>query len=511
MNINFKIGLSKNNLPIIEPFEINNETIAIQSAYSPDREAERIINNVDFSDKEIIIILGLGLGYYLAALSKKKLQNKKIIVIEKFAEIYNLFLQHKDKIFRQNNCDFEILINPNEHELMTVFSQYINFKNFFKIKIIENHNLMKLDINFYHFVLKSLQKYLEFTQSNLLTTSKFGEEWILNSFENLRYYKDNYNFPILKKYCADKPALIVSAGPSLEKNIQLLKKFKDNFFVFCVDTAANALISNNIIPDFICAIDSQIENYKLLENIENPNIYLITTLIVNPNIPKKFNTQFYFNTKQPVDSLLEKFGYSANFVKSGGSVATSLFSIVREIYCNPIIFIGQDLSFTNLYTHTKLSNKFLNIYKSLNKFTTFETLFFNENIGQIYETDIFGKRVFTSKSLLDFCRWFELEFTNPGYNCRYINASGAGILKNNIEIIDFEKVCSEICSKKISKHILLENEQKLISDNNFQNLIKKLNNDFAKLLNIENLLNKTNLQNLMNCCLSHFKNNYLKK
>lgn len=69
-----------------------------------------------------------------------------------------------------------------------------------------------------------------------------------------------YKLPFLtenKDALKGTPAIIVSAGPSLNKNIEILKKYKDNAVIFCVGTALRTLYNNNITPDFLNVIETE--------------------------------------------------------------------------------------------------------------------------------------------------------------------------------------------------------------------------------------------------------------
>ena len=59
----------------------------------------------------------------------------------------------------------------------------------------------------------------------------------------------------LKSQMADIPAAVVSAGPSLDKNIQLLKRGAEKFLIIAVSTALKPLLKTGVFPDFIVAID----------------------------------------------------------------------------------------------------------------------------------------------------------------------------------------------------------------------------------------------------------------
>lgn len=481
----FELSTAKNGSPILMPVNHEGERILIHSSYNPETESERFISRQNIGNNKIIILLGLGLGYILEEILKCSGNSAEIIVIEFHKDVFKLYSETRRKIISEKYGEKKIsyLIAPDENEMLNCFAEKISFSNMYKIKVIEHQNSVKLSAKFYADALKILNKYNSFTKSNLITTGKFGQEWLNNSILNLKKLHDSFDISLLKKYYRGYPALIVSAGPSLDKNLDTLKNYVDNYIIFCVDTALSALLKKNIFPDFICSIDSQYNNYLLVKGLGYTKIPLITTLIANPNTLEEFanSMKFFFSSKSAVDEYLEKKNAGLQFIKSGGSVATSLFSICRYAGCDPIVFIGQDLAMTDSKTHSTLTAKYEKGAYSLNKFFTYETYFYSENTDSIFIEDINGAMVMTTPILYNFCRWFEIEFQSGG--SRYINSTGAGILKKNIEIIDFIEVSQKFCSSKIQKK-----KKELYNECNFSNrcriyanIIKSIEDEIKKI------------------------------
>jgi len=462
----FEIARAKNGSPVFQPVNIGNERIMIHSAYDPEAEADRIADMHNLSDCKIIVILGLGLGYLIESILKKYKNSLEIIVVESQKQIFKLYCEKRreyiEKQFPENKISY--IVEPDEDMLLNCFSQKIIFSNMYKLKIIEHHNSIKLSPKLFADTVKILNKYISFTKTNLITAGKFGEEWLTNSIKNATHLSKSCDISLLKKYYSGKPAVIVSAGPSLDRNIEVLKKFADNYIIFCVDTAFSALIKNGIIPDFLGSIDSQYNNYLLIKDFGYTNVPLITTLLANSKTLEEFSgsMKFFFSSKSAFDEYLEKQGAGIQFIKSGGSVATSLFSVCKFAECNPIVFIGQDLAMTSSKTHSSLTRKLENNLSRLNKFSSLETIFYSENSDSIICSDIYGQPVSTTQILYNFCRWFEIEFSDK--KRRYINSTGAGILKNNIEIIDFQTVSEKICTEKIEKNSIKPGIEKRIGN-----------------------------------------------
>jgi len=98
-----------------------------------------------------------------------------------------------------------------------------------------------------------------------------------NAKENLKLNSPNVGI-FFDKF-KDVPIIIVSTGPSLDKNIDLLKEAKGRALIISAGSALRPLLMRNIKPDFFAIIDPQDITYNQIKGYENigiPFIYLVT-------------------------------------------------------------------------------------------------------------------------------------------------------------------------------------------------------------------------------------------
>ena len=165
--------------------------------------------------------------------------------------------------------------------------------------------------------------------SDLNTTRRFHHVYVDNLFHNANYIRTNYQAVqldgILPK---DIPAIVVSAGPSLNKNIEELKKAKNKAFIVAVDTAIKPLISHGIIPDMFAIVDG-LKPLDLIKVEESRNIPLLTTSVAAKAVLHYHKgKKFFFNEGIPfVNQMYEMNKKVFIPMPSGGSVATLAFSM----------------------------------------------------------------------------------------------------------------------------------------------------------------------------------------
>ncbi len=206
---------------------------------------------------------------------------------------------------------------------------------------------------------------------------------------------DQLMFKVGVEIPVELPVIIVSAGPSLKKNIQELKKTRGKSFLIATDSALNGMLLEGIVPDAFVTLDA-VKSLKRFENKEIASIPLICTEsarweILDKHTGKKIfvNNSFGFG-----ELFLKEMGIRYQSSQHGASVATFAYTIAMMMGFQTIILVGQDLAFTDnsrYYEKAKIEG-------------CADTL---EDSMSVFVEDIHGGKVKTSKDLLIYKEWFE--------------------------------------------------------------------------------------------------------
>lgn len=185
------------------------------------------------------------------------------------------------------------------------------------------------------------------------TVRRFSTVAVENMLKNADYVRTGYQAKQLLYVVPDgMPAIIVSAGPSLNKNIDELKKAKNKAFIIAVDTAIKPLLNHGIVPDMYAIIDGK-KPLDLVAVEESRNIPLLSEVraahaVLNYHKGKKF----FFREYIPYfDRMYEMNGKEWAGMDVGGSVATAAFSLACYLGIKTVILVGQDLALTGNKTH----------------------------------------------------------------------------------------------------------------------------------------------------------------
>ena len=402
----------------------------LHSKYDPIEEATRFIDSCFSNKNSNYILSGLGLGYHLNELIKKSSQNAKIIVIEKNPSIAHLALTHNDfsSIITHPGISFHIGIDPINLEQI-LYDERTNLA-IHGYTPINFKPLINQESDYYTSIKEELTQVHQKFQIDINTQAAFSRKFYKNIFNNAQSIINSPGLKTLKNKFKEYPAIIVSAGPSLDKNISFIKSARTNIIILAVATALKPLLKNGIKPDFVVAVDPNEDTFQSF-NIEAipDDLYLI----YDPCIPSSI-TSLFKGKSIAVDSKISLarwlFERSEDKETLGNvfSVAHSAFNISRIMGCNPIILVGQDLSFDghrmhctgsfyNQITQDEISaGRTLNMleYNRYSKYSPSMTPAFN----------IFDKYSNTTKAM----ETYKIQFNNDIKGCaRVLNATEGGV------------------------------------------------------------------------------------
>jgi Flp pilus assembly protein TadD len=313
----------------------------------PLREEREFCKTLDFSADQVTFLVGIGLGYIIEAIREKVQKGHKIIVFEKSATILKKALHQTDfsDLLKEGGMIFSL---PDEDSVREKALQYASDHNIGDSRIIGNARLM--DVRKEYFELKELVvKYTTSSLVNHSTTINNGPIFAKNEIANLPRFLFSSGIKHLYEKFKGIPGIIISAGPSLEKNIHRLKEAKGKALIIATAPVVRVLFAHNIKPDLIVSIDFMDENGIHFEGINDcVDIPLVYPIRLTPRIVKEYQGDMF-----AVQDFMGLFGwlqknweFKGSFT-GGGSVAIYAIMLALFCGCDPVIFVGQDLAFTD--------------------------------------------------------------------------------------------------------------------------------------------------------------------
>ncbi|WP_151110902.1 motility associated factor glycosyltransferase family protein [Psychrobacillus sp. FSL K6-2843] len=406
----------------------------LHSKYNPEREAKQFAEQY-FKKNHFHILFGNGLGYITKALLEKINEKSSLLVVDPIKDELKQFEMHNS-----NKSNF-IKQLTNENYGTYLEANLDNFNR--KVTIISSPNYEKLFPTEYKELLKLVKAKLNLNIINENTIRSFAETWQNNYINNLFYAKRDYSMNVLNKKF-NCPVVIASGGPSLTKQIPLLKENLERLILIASGSTINTLLSHGIEPDFVISIDGGEKNYEHFQQLELKKSHLIYSMTNHHKIRESFHSNCFFflsnefvNYKDIIEHTLDK---EVPIILGGGSVANYAFSIASYISDGPIAIIGQDLAYTFNKTHAE-NNKHYKVIDDR----------YREERGMFYVKGYNNEYVLTDYAFLSMKESFERLVNLVKHENSIFNCTEGGILLEGYKHEAFDSFCNKYAVKKIQK------------------------------------------------------------
>ncbi|EAI0885942.1 DUF115 domain-containing protein [Campylobacter coli] len=233
-------------------------------------------------------------------------------------------------------------------------------------------------------------------------------------------------------------AIVVSAGPSLTKQLSLLKAYQDKAVIFCADGALSMLEKEGIIPDYVTNLDFTDLAMKFFQNKENLKQSIIALeCATHPNIVhslKAENCMIVLRNKALYQRFnLNDFGY----IDTGTHVSHFSYTLALALGFKNIIMIGQDLAFDEEgNSHSK-------------GFALGERIDHTLNLPTLQVPAYAGKgEVLTHIAWNDYRIKLEYLFACNDQKAKFYNATEGGARINFTEELSFKECCEKLLTKE---------------------------------------------------------------
>ncbi|ELR6500268.1 motility associated factor glycosyltransferase family protein [Campylobacter jejuni] len=353
----FELILGKDNLDInLKDTSIKNngggynENLLYQD---PIKELQTMLNT--YNDKYLLYPVLYFYGFGNGILFKALLQNKNhqhIIVFEKDIEIIWVMFHVLD--FSNELQNSRLMILENDKLQAQDYTELCSSKPFFQFSRIYFLELMSHYYERFHEDILGLNKKLAENFKNIILRNGNDPLDALQGIEQFVYNlpqmitHPSYKELLSKRKGISDTAIIVSTGPSLTKQLPLLKKYANKATIFCADSSYPILAKHGIKPDYVCMLErteitAEFFNHDFGEF--DKDIIFICAGVVHPKAIEYLKDRNLVITQKvlafPYYINLKDFSYAA----VGFSVAHTLSYLATYLSHKNIIFIGQDLAY----------------------------------------------------------------------------------------------------------------------------------------------------------------------
>ncbi|MCR5701967.1 MAG: DUF115 domain-containing protein [Lachnospiraceae bacterium] len=413
----------KDDIYMIENSQVGYATLAVASGTDTLRLhsfSNPMISSRDFvcdfynPSKSDYIIFGLGLGYHCEELVAKD-SELNIKIIENDIGIIELAMTYTNMNWYFNNKDVEIIYDPDFKELGKAIEDIAD-------KLIAFHRPSVRRIKNSQIV--DIIKQLWVREDS----AKMQRDWMESNFlYNIK--SCNHNIDSIKDDIHGKNVIIVAAGPSLDKNIDLLKPKHEDVVILALSAVCRKLVDKSIDMDYIVVSDAKPVMNKQFEGIESLDVPMLALSTTSKKVTKMYSGNKYLMCQSGFP-LAEKYARDNDLelFETGGSVVTFAIDLSVRFGAKKIVFVGLDLAYTDNKNHATGAG--------VEKVAVMGE--------EILVEDVNGNMVATNRPFDMFRKWIEKRIRQDDVTMPIIDASEGGAKIKGAELHTLEEVMDSL-------------------------------------------------------------------
>jgi hypothetical protein len=504
----YLVETAKTGVPTLIINSSDSRPLSYHSKYDPVKEAARQVEAA-YDDQTHVLLLGFGLGYMaeqILARLGRTVGGPQIFVVEPDPNVFLAALKARDlsRLLADGRLAWCVGMTPDQTG--DYWNNLLDWTVLDKLAIVDHPPSMARFRTEFDRVVEKIRYLCNRSKGNLVTLMHAGFEFHSNYFANLA---ESFVLPgvgrLFQQFCG-VPAIIVAAGPSLDKNMHLLHEVKGRFPIIAVDTAFRQLTANGIKPDIVCAADPSYENSLDFVGVEEEDdVVLALEPMTHPDIfasfkgPRMLMTfggglyPIFKDLREPVGKLI-----------CWGSIATTVFDLAKNLGADPLIFIGLDLSFQDGRLHARGSYSDDLLFEKVHQYTSIEheTTDYIATRGayKIIKSD--GSILYTDQNMKLYKDWFEDQFRQT--DRKIINATEGGAVDRFVDVMTLKDAVEKYSDRSVDVAQIIKKavEQPVKAD--LPALIQKLKDIRRRIRKNENFVRKA--VSVSRKLLSNYKN-----
>lgn len=447
----YQVESTRTGLPTLALHTADGRRLYLHSRHHPAEEARRLIDGAKLDGRVVFCIHGLGLGYHVEELFARASDEAMLIVLEPDLRLILTAMSHRDlvEVIRSGRLVFiteadrsSVLLKMGMHQAMV--SAGLGF--------VAHPPSVQLNPEFHRQTERAMAEFVAFCRTSLQTLVLNGKRTCENIAANVGWYVRSPGINDLMGRHAGRPAIIVSAGPSLRKNKHLLRDAAGRAVLVAVQTTLLPLLEMGVEPDYVTSLDYHDICTRFFEKLPRG---LRTELVAEPKasgaVLELYPGPMRLLGSEYADRLLREMTLGKDRLRAGATVAHLAFYLAEYMGCDPIIFVGQDLGFSDGLCYTP-GTGYEDVWRpELGRFCTMEMKQW-EHIARERPilrqiADWQGRPMYTEERLFSYLQQFERDFATS--RNRIIDATEGGALKRGATAMTLSQALERFCPQKI--------------------------------------------------------------
>lgn len=429
----------------------------MDSLYDGDRMLELWFDGLkdEWALNAKLYMYGLGNGMYVRKFLQKARGDCSIVVHEPSYRIFKTVLENFDMsdIFTDPRVRFVFWPLYLDYGIKLTYKDILSYTDLTTLAGSTYLNYADLFLNDCIDYVKGVERAKDLAIANQTVNDNFGAYFSKNVISNLSLLENSYDIvKLAQNMPEDVPAIVVAAGPSLDKNISQLKRAKGKCLIVSTDTALKPLSLSGIVPDITAITDGK-KDERYLSEPDSREVPIVCTPrggteFLHLHTGMKFFINDYCNH---IDEFMKNNGHGLLRPDTGGSVANACFAIARILRCRRIILVGQDLAYTGDKTHSAVTVRGA-------KKTEIEDL---EHV--VMDVDINGDPIRSSREFKLYKEWFEQQI-RADKSLDVVDATEGGIRIEGTKLMTLSDAIDEYCTKEFDFSTVTDQAEPLFDD-----------------------------------------------
>jgi hypothetical protein len=445
----------------VEPTRSGEWTVAVQTAegqrvhlhsrYDPVAEAKKLADSVEVESNQCFVIAGFGLGYHVRALYERLRGEAFIVVTEPSVELLSTALACVDLAKVISSGRLIVLVDLDKSRLHSRLTPH-NAVMMMGMRFVVHPPSERVAGRFQADMRTAITEYVSYTRTTMVTLVHNAQITCRNIACNLPTYLCTPPIDILHNHFAGCPAIVISAGPSLWRNIDLLSQAKGKAVLCAVQTTLKPLLQRGIVPDFVTSLDFHEMSRRFFQGIDDfKGVHLVAEPKSTWHVIDLYDGPISLLDNPFAHLLLGRALAARGSLPPGATVAHLAFYLARYMGCDPIVFVGQDLAYTGHVFYVPGVEVHNDWTGEINRFNTMETkewerIVRNRPILRKLK-DVHGQDVYSDDLLFTYLEQFEKDFI--GTTARLIDATEGGARLRGTEVMPLAEVIDQYCRADI--------------------------------------------------------------
>ncbi len=328
---------------------VRRQGVTLASSYAPGRQARTLVESLDVQGVQLLVVVGCGGGALPLEVCKlARAIDAQVAVLEPDPTVLLGVLRRERRLWSLDERRVQFFTSAQSLQMHVA---HVFRPGGGRALVVCPPASQRAYIETLRELPRALESGMVLAAINRNTASVRARKWVDNLLRNLGRSTEHPSIFSMEGAFAGVPAVVVAAGPSLDRNVEQLAKIADKALIICVNTSFKALLAKGITPHLVLSLESlDVSSHFVGQEEALARTTLVLDRACHPrlyDLPAARKFGFLACSYSHMSFAMKVLDQAqVRGLPSGGSIANAAFSCANLLGCHPIALIGQDLAYT---------------------------------------------------------------------------------------------------------------------------------------------------------------------